>query len=161
MCSGEQLSLCHSNIHVRFAIVQGMTIFAEINQETMKKILLLLAASLVLFACQKEDTEPVADGYGDVTKPVACPQCGAKYSVTCKNPDGRWEVHKYRGTDWTSHSTPSTYWEVKNEAGDNVSFDEWKDQTKIKFNCQVQDCKGVMECNRESFKTQRPTIPTI
>ena len=52
----------------------------------MKKILLLLTASLVLFVgCQKEDTEPVADSLFDVTKPFPCPECGAVYSVTCKN----------------------------------------------------------------------------
>ncbi|MCQ2168355.1 MAG: hypothetical protein MJY69_06805 [Bacteroidales bacterium] len=117
----------------------------------MKKILLLILTSLVLFACQKEDTEPVTDG--DVTKEVPCPECGAVYSVTCKSPDGRWKQLGFPGIDWTSHSTPTTHWEVKNEAGNNVTFMEYWTEEKIKFNCQVQDCKGVMECNRESFKT--------
>ena len=103
----------------------------------------------------------MADGYGGpVTMDVFCPQCGAVYSVTCKNPDDKLRygtVNQY----WIPRTAPTAMWEVLYKSNDNavVPFDEWSDMTKIKFNCQVQDCKGVMECNRESFKKQKPTIP--
>ena len=103
----------------------------------------------------------MADGYGKpVTKPVPCPECGAVYSVTCKNPDGKWGEHiMYGFSDWASHSTPTLHWEVKNEAGDDVTFMEyWSEQKK--FNCQAQGCNGVMEFKRDDFKKQEPTGPT-
>ena len=101
-----------------------MTIFAEINQETMKKILLLLAASLVLFACQKEDIEPVANG--PVTHEYTCPKCGAKYSVTCKGPNIQTmtssPVVSFEEDDiWTLITNPSWgEWTVADESGQNV-----------------------------------------
>ena len=167
----QKLDSLHSSIHVRFAIVQGMTIFAEINQKTMKKILLLLAAFLVLFACKKDgpqEVEPVTDDIDDVTYKVICPKCNAIYFVTCTDPEGDWGKPQHSvsegGTDWASHSTPTLHWEVKNEAGNNVTFMEYWPEEKIKFNCQTQGCKGVMECKRDDFKLPAPddsVIPII
>ena len=142
-----------------------MAIFAEIYQQTMKKILLLLAASLVLFAgCKKDgpqEGEPVADGYEPITKEVTC-ACGAVYSVTCKRPPSGGIETILEGHYWTHQTAPTDMWEVLYKSNNNavVPFDEWDNKQEIKFNCQAQDCNGVMECYRESFKTQKPTIPT-
>ena len=90
----------------------------------MKKTLLLILPSLVLFACQKEDTEPVANGF--VTHEYTCPKCGAKYSVTCKGPNIQTmtssPVVSFEEDDiWTLITNPSWgEWTVADESGQNV-----------------------------------------
>ena len=142
-----------------------MTIFAEINQKTMKKILLLILSSLVLFAgCKKDgpqEGEPVTDGYEPITKEVTC-ACGAVYSVTCKRPPSGGIQEKILGGNvWISQTAPTAMWEVLYKSNDNavVPFDELLNEQGIKFNCQAQGCNGVMECYRQSFKPQEPDIP--
>ena len=92
----------------------------------MKKILLLLAASLVLFTgCQKEDPEEGANGLGPATQEYPCSKCGAKYSVTCKYPNIRGAVIFVGGDDWMLYTNPSWgEWTVTDESGQNVSHYE-------------------------------------
>ncbi len=128
----------------------------------MKKIFLLLATSLIFFAgCKKEVPQEVTDGYV-VKKDVIC-ECGAKYFVTCKDPFGNAAAAAVLGRfDWITRYTPTNVWEVTNEAGDYVPFEEHFSQTKMKFKCQNQDCKGTMgEFKIEDFKPQIPDVPPI
>ena len=133
----------------------------------MKKILLLLAASLVLLVgCKKDgpqEGEPVADDIDDVTYKVICPKCNAIYFVTCTDPEGDWGEHSASEgrSDWTSISTPRGHWEVKNEAGHNITFMQNGTEKIIKFNCQTQGCNEVMTCKKDDFKPQAPDDPVI
>ena len=143
-----------------------MITFAEINQKTMKKILLLLAASLVLFACKKDgpqEVEPVTDDIDDVTYKVICPKCNAMYFVTCTDPEGDWGEHLFvEGSSyWTSISTPNGHWKVKNEAGHNITFMQHSTEREIQFKCQTQDCNEVMTCKKDDFKLPAPDDPVI
>ena len=136
----------------------------------MKKILLLLAASLVLLVgCKKDDpqeVEQVADGipYGDeVTYKVICPKCNAMYFVTCTDPEGDGGEHSASEghIEWISHSKPTSHWEVKNEAGDDVTFmQHWK-EIEIQFKCQTQGCNEVMTCKKDDFKLPEPDDSVI
>ena len=105
----------------------------------MKKILLLLAASLVLFTgCKKEDPEEGEDRYSFyVTKEVPCPECGAKYSVTCKDPNsGGTIIGHVGGDDWKLCPDPLYGdWVVTDESGQNVPYYEYWDYTKMYFIC--------------------------
>ena len=68
-----------------------MTIFAEINQMTMRKIFLLLVTSLVLFACEKEAPEQVTDENGstpDIFEPTIVPM-GALPGKFTVNAEGK------------------------------------------------------------------------
>ena len=135
--------------------VHQMTIFVE-TAETMKKILLLILTSLVLFACQKEDTEPVANGF--VTHEYTCPKCGAKYSVTCKGPNIQTmtssPVVPFEEDDiWTLITNPSWgEWTVADESGQNVPYYEYRDYTKMYFICTCEE--KSKEFKKDEFKPQ-------
>ena len=108
----------------------------------------------------------MADGipYGDeVTYKVICPKCNAMYFVTCTDPEGDWGEHSASEgrSDWTSISTPRGHWEVKNEAGHNITFMQNGTEKIIKFNCQNQGCNEVMTCKKDDFKPQAPDDPVI
>ncbi len=118
----------------------------------MKKILLLILTSLVLFACQKEDTELMENGLY-VTQEYTCPNCGAKYSVTCKNPiSGVIAYHAY-GDDWKLITNPSGgKWAVTDESGQNVPYYEYWDYKKMYFICTCEE--KSKEFKNDEFKTQ-------
>ena len=98
----------------------------------MKKILLLLAASLVLFTgCKKEDTDLMENVVPSVTQEYTCPNCGAKYSVTYKRGTTYSSVS---GQDWKLNP-PEGIWTVKDESGQNVSHYEYYNYTKMYFIC--------------------------
>ena len=119
----------------------------------MKKILLLLAASLVLFTgCKKEDTELMENGLS-VTHEYTCPNCGAKYSVTCKGPEIKGIPIPASGDDWKLITNPSWgEWTVKDESGQNVPHYEYWNYKKMYFICTCGE--KSKEFNREEFKTQ-------
>ncbi|MCQ2183575.1 MAG: hypothetical protein MJY89_09300 [Bacteroidales bacterium] len=125
----------------------------------MKKILLLLAASLVLYACEKDgpqEVEQVADLREDTTE-VTC-ECGATYSVTCFLPD---YIHAGFGPTpgfWNTRTAPTFMWEVLNKSNNNavVTFDEWDDYSKIKFECQTEGCNEEMTFYKNDFRKELP-----
>ena len=125
----------------------------------MKKILLLMLTSLVLFVgCQKEDTEPVANG--PVTHEYTCPNCGAKYSVTCIHSNiqtmATSSVVPFEEEDdkWTLITNPSrgSKWAVTDESGQNVPYYEYWDYTKMYFICTCEE--KSKEFNKDEFKPQ-------
>lgn len=123
----------------------------------MKKTLLLLAASLMFLAgCQKDATRQEENSLLPVTKEYTC-ECGAKYSVTCKNPDFIQDgVHGM--SDWNIKYSPTGMWAVKNAAGENVPFEEYWTLRKIRFKCQNQECNKEKTYNIEEFKPQTPSL---
>ena len=103
----------------------------------MKKILLLILTSLVLFACQKEDTELMGNGL----------------SVTCKNPTIRGVTQPAGGYDWKLITNPSHgNWTVKDESGQNVPHYEYWNYYKMYFICTCEEKSKVF--NIDEFKTQ-------
>ena len=129
-----------------------MIIFAEINQQTMKKILLLLAASLVLFTgCKKEDTELMENG-PSVTHEYPCSKCGAKYSVTCKSPNMRRPSTDDENV-WILYTNPSWgEWTVVDEFGQSVPRYEASHGKYMYFICTCEE--KSKEFNIDEFKTQ-------
>ena len=132
--------------------------FAGINQQTMKKILLLLAASLVLFTgCQKEDLQQEENGFGSVTHEYTCSKCGAVYSVTCKHPNISPAAGSTGGDDWTLITNPSRgEWTVTDESGQNVSHYEALAGYYMYFICTCGE--KSKKFNKEEFKTQTATV---
>ena len=133
-----------------------MSNFAEITEE-MKKALLLLAASLMFLAgCQKDATRQEENSLFSVTKEYTC-ECGAKYSVTCKNPTG---INDPSGnlSDWNIKYSPTSMWAVKNAAGENVPFEEYRTTHKIRFKCQNQECNKEKTFHIDEFKPQTPSL---
>ena len=115
----------------------------------MKKILLLILTSLVLFAgCKKEDPDGMA-----VTKEYTC-SCGAKYSVTCKN--RRDSIFGGGPSTWIYKENPTSMWEVRNSAGEYISFYENGTQTQIKFSCVCGQETGIFD--RADFQPQTATL---
>ena len=131
-----------------------MIIFTLFKQQTMKKILLLLAASLVLFTgCQKEDPEEGANGLGPATQEYPCSKCGAKYSVTCKGPEIKGIPIPASGDDWKLITNPSWgEWTVTDESGQNVPRYEYWNYKKMYFICTCGEKSKVF--NIDEFKTQ-------
>ena len=124
----------------------------------MKKILLLILTSLVLFACQKEDTELMENGFS-VTQEYTCPNCGAKYSVTCKFPNfgGTGAVVHVGGDDWNLCPNPSWGdWAVTDESGQNVPYYQYKTCNKIYFICTCGE--KSKEFKKDDFKTKTATV---
>ena len=118
----------------------------------MKKIFLLILTSLVLFACQKEDTELMENG-PSVTQEYTCSKCGVVYSVTCKNPTIRGITQPAGGYDWKLITNPSQgNWTVKDESGQNVPHYEYWNYYKMYFICTCGEKSKVF--NIDEFKTQ-------
>ena len=124
----------------------------------MKKILLLLAASLVLFACQKEDQQQEENGLGSVTHEYTCPNCGAKYSVTCKNPEFKGIPYiSAGGDDWSLITNPSRgEWTVTDESGQNVSHYEYRTSYYMYFICTCEE--KSKEFKKDDFRTQTAIV---
>lgn len=118
----------------------------------MKKILLLILTSLVLFACQKEDLQQEENGSGPVTQEYTCPKCGAVYSVTCKNPNHK-RVAFDDGNNWKLYTNPSWgEWTVTDESGQNVSHYEALSGEKMYFICTCEE--KSKEFKKDEFQTQ-------
>ena len=128
----------------------------------MKKTFLLILTSLVLFACQKEDTELMENGLS-VTHEYTCPNCGAKYSVTCKNPNiGREYYLIDEGSDsdvWQLINNPSwggwTVEKVENGVKEYFPYYESLSNPKMYFKC---SCGRTKEYSYKDFQTQRVSL---
>lgn len=103
------------------------------------------ATSFVTISHEKVTEPEVTDGLS-VTKEYTC-ECGAKYSVTCKDPNilGR----GFRG--WIYVTDPKGLpWIVKDSAGENVPY--YEDGSKMYFICTCG--KKSKEFSNKEFRTQ-------
>ena len=123
----------------------------------MKKILLLILTSLVLFACQKEDQQQEENGFGYVIHEYTCPNCGAKYSVMCRNPESGITISIVAsGYNWILIDNPSwgDEWTVIDESGQIVSHYEYWDYSEMYFICTCGEKSKVFK--KDDFKKQSP-----
>ena len=146
-----------------FCLHSGNDYLCRNKQQTMKKTLLLILTSLVLFACQKEDQQKEENGLGPVIQEYTC-ECGAMYYVTCMNPVAIQPGEAPSSGDYWVPVEESFWWNEWNveivENGDKVFFPYYENttHTRMYFEC---SCGRTKQYCSSDFYTQPTPTPHI
>ena len=102
----------------------------------------------------------MTDSLWSDTQEYPCSKCGAKYSVTCKNPNFGGGTMSVIGDDRTLITNPSLGdWTVTDESGQNVPHYEVSAGYYMYFICTCGEKSKKFKT--DDFKTLRPLIPAM